>query len=182
MFWFMLNSSYNTIFWWFNNIVYLPQEPSFISGSIRSNFLSFNPELKANDIHGLLEKVGLLALVDENPVGLDQKLQDHGRHLSLGVRRRLALARALSRDGILAILDEPTEGMDPEGSAAVYNVLNELVQKDRTVILFSHDRTIVRGAHKFLNLGDGASWYIGIMSGNFLFGRELVKLKYLSIR
>ena len=43
--------------------------------------------------------------------------------------------------------------MDPEGSAAVYNVLNELVQKNRTVVLFSHDRTIVRGAHKFLNLG-----------------------------
>ena len=143
--------------WWFNNIVYLPQEPSFINGSIRSNFLSFNPELKANDIHTLLDKVGLLELVDENPEGLDQKLQDHGRRLSLGVRRRLALARALSRDGALVILDEPTEGMDPEGSAAVYSVLNELVQKNRTVIVFSHDSTIVRGAHKLVNLGQSSN-------------------------
>jgi len=143
--------------WWFNNIVYLPQEPSFLNGSIRSNFLSFNPELKANNIHALLDKVGLLALVDENPEGLDQKLQDHGRRLSLGVRRRLALARALSRDGALVILDEPTEGMDPEGSAAVYSVLNELVQKNRTVIVFSHDRTIVRGAHKLVNLGESSN-------------------------
>ncbi|MEE2694133.1 MAG: ATP-binding cassette domain-containing protein [Pseudomonadota bacterium] len=142
--------------WWFNNIVYLPQEPSFINGSIRSNFLSFNPDLKANEIHTLLDRVGLLALVDENPEGLDQIIQGDGRRFSVGVRRRLALARALSRDGAVAILDEPTEGMDPEGSAAVYKVLNELVEKNRTLVVFSHDRTIVRGAHKFLDLG-GAS-------------------------
>tara|TARA_B100000686_G_scaffold304287_1_gene341795 strand:- start:4484 stop:6112 length:1629 start_codon:yes stop_codon:yes gene_type:complete len=143
--------------WWFNNVIYLPQEPSFINSSIRSNFLSFNPDLKANDIHALLDRVGLLALVDENPEGLDQNIQDGGRRLSLGVRRRLALARALSRDGAVAILDEPTEGMDPEGSAAVYKVLNELVEKNRTLIVFSHDRTIVRGAHKFLDLGGTAN-------------------------
>ena len=139
--------------WWFNNIIYLPQEPSFINGSIRSNFLSFNSDLKANDIHTLLDRVGLLALVDENPEGLDQSVQGDGHRFSVGVRRRLALARALSRDGAVAILDEPTEGMDPEGSAAVYKVLNELVEKNRTLVVFSHDRTIVRGAHKFLDLG-----------------------------
>ena len=143
--------------WWFNNIIYLPQEPTFINGSIRSNFLSFNPELKANDIHSLLDRVGLLPLVDENPEGLDQSIQGDGRRFSLGVRRRLALARALSRDGAVAILDEPTEGMDPEGSAAVYKVLNELVEMNRTLVVFSHDRTIVRGAHKFLDLGGVAN-------------------------
>ena len=115
--------------WWFNKIIYLPQEPDFINGTIRDNFLAYNPELKASDIHDLLKRVDLLALVDETPEGLDQTIKDNGRRLSLGVRRRLALARALCHDWVLAILDEPTEGMDPQGASAVYNLMNELAEK-----------------------------------------------------
>ena len=55
---------------------------------------------------------------------------------------------------MLAILDEPTEGMDPKGASTVYNVMNGLVEKKCTMIVFSHDRNIVRGAHHFLNLGE----------------------------
>ena len=110
--------------------------------------------MDANDIHQLLEQLDLLALVDENPEGLDQKIRNNGKRLSLGVRRRLALARALCHDGVLAILDEPTEGMDPKGASTVYNVMNGLVKKKCTMIVFSHDRNIVRGAHHFLNLGE----------------------------
>ena len=140
--------------WWFNKIIYLPQEPDFINGTIRDNFLAYNPELEASDIHDLLKRVDLLALVDETPEGLDQTIKDNGRRLSLGMRRRLALARALCHDGVLAILDEPTEGMDPQGASAVYNLMNELAEKKCTMVVFSHDRNIVRGAHEFLNLDE----------------------------
>ena len=60
--------------WWFNKIVYLPQEPDFINDTFRNNFLVYNPDLGANDIHQLLGQVDLLSLVDENPEGLDQKI------------------------------------------------------------------------------------------------------------
>ena len=140
--------------WWFNKIVYLPQEPDFINDTLRNNFSTYDPDLGANDIHQLLKRVDLLALTDENPEGLDQKIKNNGRRLSLGVRRRLALARALCHDGVLAILDEPTEGMDPKGASIVYNVMNELVERKCTMVVFSHDRNIVRGAHHFLNLGE----------------------------
>ena len=140
--------------WWFNKIVYLPQEPDFINDTLRNNFSTYDPDLGANDIHQLLKRVDLLALTDENPEGLDQKIKNNGRRLSLGVRRRLALARALCHDGVLAILDEPTEGMDPKGASIVYNVMNELVERKCTTVVFSHDRNIVRGAHHFLNLGE----------------------------
>ena len=140
--------------WRFNKTIYLPQEPDFINDTFRNNFLTYNPDLDANDIHQLLGQLDLLALVDENPEGLDQKIRNNGKRLSLGVRRRLALARALCHDGVLAILDEPTEGMDPKGASTVYNVMNGLVEKKCTMIVFSHDRNIVRGAHHFLNLGE----------------------------
>ena len=140
--------------WWFNKIVYLPQEPDFINDTLRKNFSTYNPDLGANDIHQLLGRVDLQELTDENPEGLDQKIKNNGRRLSLGVRRRLALARALCHDGVLAILDEPTEGMDPKGASIVYSVMNELVDRKCTMVVFSHDRNIVRGANHFLNLGE----------------------------
>ncbi len=140
--------------WWSNRIIYLPQEPDFFNGTIRDNFLAYDPQLKANDIHEYLRRLDLLQLVDETAEGLDQVIKDNGRRFSLGVRRRLALARALCHDGVLAILDEPTEGMDPKGASIVYRLMNELVEKKCTVVVFSHDRNIVRGAHQFLNLDE----------------------------
>ena len=55
---------------------------------------------------------------------------------------------------MLAILDEPTEGMAPQGASVVYNLMNELAEKKCTMVVFSHDRNIVRGAHEFLNLDE----------------------------
>ena len=134
--------------------MYIFQEPDFFNDTLRNNFSTYNPDLGANDIHQLLGRVDLLTLTDENPEGLDQKIKNNGRRLSLGVRRRLALARALCHDGVLAILDEPTEGMDPKGASTVYNVMNELAERKCTMVVFSHDRNIVRGANHFLNLGE----------------------------
>ena len=59
--------------------------------------------------------VGLEEEIDKSIGGLDQVLNTSGSSLSLGVRRRLALARALINKGRIAILDEPTEGIDAKG-------------------------------------------------------------------
>ena len=140
--------------WWRKQIMYLPQEPYFINGSIRENFNAFNPDLSASEIRKLLVMVGLETLADESPGGLDQPVGKGGINLSLGVRRRLALARALSHDGPLAILDEPTEGIDATGASYVYNVMNEMARNKKTIIACSHDREIIRGAHLFLDLNE----------------------------
>ena len=99
-------------------------------------------------------EVGLEALADESPGGLNQTVGKGGFHFSLGVRRRLALARALSHDGPLAILDEPTEGIDATGASYVYKIMNEMVRNGKTIIACSHDREIIRGAHLFLDLNE----------------------------
>ena len=90
----------------------------------------------------------------KNDVEMDQKIKNNGRRLSLGVRRRLALARALCHGGVLAILDEPTEGIDAIGASYVYRIMNEMVGNGKTIIACSHDREIIRGAHLFLDLNE----------------------------
>ena len=140
--------------WWRQQIMYLPQEPYFMNGSIRENFNAFNPDLTAQEIRKLLVDVGLESLADESPGGLDQPVGKAGTNFSLGVRRRLALARALSHDGPLAILDEPTEGIDAIGASYVYRIMNDMVRNGKTIIACSHDREIIRGAHLFLDLDE----------------------------
>jgi ATP-binding cassette subfamily C protein LapB len=142
--------------WWRKQVIYLPQEPRFQEGSIRDNFLAVKDDLNDNDIRKLLADVGLNEIIDKTVGGLEQVISEAGTSLSLGVRRRLALARALVHGGRLVVLDEPTEGIDADGASSVYSVMNELSSSGRTLIVCSHDKEIVSGAHHTIDLDDGA--------------------------
>lgn len=60
------------------------------------------------------------------------------RYLSLGNQQRLGLAKALMHEPKLLILDEPINGLDPEGIVEVRELLKELVSKGSTVFISSH--------------------------------------------
>ena len=141
--------------WWRKQIIYLPQEPKFLEGSVRENFQAVNDGISDAQIRELLADVGLDDEIDKSVGGLDQVLNTSGSSLSLGVRRRLALARALINKGKIAILDEPTEGIDAKGASHVYNVMNNLSKEGITLIICSHDNDVLNGAHHVLDLDDG---------------------------
>ncbi|MEO5337087.1 MAG: ATP-binding cassette domain-containing protein [Magnetospirillum sp. WYHS-4] len=139
--------------WWRRRIAYLPQEPSFLPGSIADNFKAIDPSLDQRRMTEVIAAAGLKAFVDGQARGLDTPIVDGGRTLAVGVRRRLALARALVNPSRLAILDEPTEGMDAEGTAALHKAVNALAAGGATLILFSHDPNAMKGATFVLDLG-----------------------------
>ena len=141
--------------WWRKQIIYLPQEPKFLEGSVRENFQAVNDGISDAQIRELLADVGLDDEIDKSVGGLDQVLNTSGSSLSLGVRRRLALARALIHKGKIAILDEPTEGIDAKGASHVYNVMSNLSKEGITLIICSHDNDVLNGAHHVLDLDDG---------------------------
>ncbi|MCF8226648.1 MAG: ABC transporter ATP-binding protein [Bacteroidales bacterium] len=60
------------------------------------------------------------------------------RTLSLGMKQRLGIAAALLGDPEVLVLDEPTNGLDPEGIAEVRETVMEQVKKGKTLILASH--------------------------------------------
>lgn len=141
--------------WWRKQIIYLPQEPKFLEGSVRENFQAADDGISDAQIRELLADVGLDEEIDKSVGGLDQVLNTSGSSLSLGVRRRLALARALINKGKIAILDEPTEGIDAKGASHVYNVMSNLSKEGITLIICSHDNDVLNGAHHVLDLDDG---------------------------
>ena len=71
-------------------------------------------------------------------VGLDGVGRKPVRAYSLGMRQRLGLAAALVRPPRLLVLDEPTNGLDPQGIGEVRELLRELNRGGTTVFLSSH--------------------------------------------
>jgi ABC-2 type transport system ATP-binding protein len=71
-------------------------------------------------------------------VGLAAAAGKRFRHYSLGMRQRLGLAAALLRPRDLLVLDEPTNGLDPQGTREVRALLLDLAVSGATVLLSTH--------------------------------------------
>ena len=71
-------------------------------------------------------------------VGLADRAADKFGSYSLGMKQRLGVAAALLKDPELVILDEPTNGLDPQGMRDMRELIVDLGRQGRTVILSSH--------------------------------------------
>ncbi len=69
---------------------------------------------------------------------LEHKAEARIEELSGGMKRRLAIARALVNDPQLVILDEPTTGLDPQARQLIWQRLRTLLNEGRTLILTTH--------------------------------------------
>jgi len=140
--------------WWRKQVTYLPQEPALVGGTIGENILVNKPEAGMERLNQIIDAVGLRRFVDESEAGIETPILDNGWRLSEGIRRRIALARALITDGKLVVFDEPTESFDTAGVKVVHTVLSALAKAGSTVIIMSHDRNIVQGRHIILDLDE----------------------------
>jgi ABC-2 type transport system ATP-binding protein len=71
-------------------------------------------------------------------VGLESVAHDRVRGFSLGMGQRLGIAAALLGDPDVLLLDEPVNGLDPEGIRWVRELLRDLADEGRTVLVSSH--------------------------------------------
>jgi ABC-type multidrug transport system ATPase subunit len=72
-------------------------------------------------------------------VGLLERAKDKVQTFSLGMKQRLGIAIALVHNPSLIILDEPTNGLDPQGISDIRNLIKQLAQQEgKTVLVSSH--------------------------------------------
>jgi ABC-2 type transport system ATP-binding protein len=104
---------------------------------------AFYPYLSGHDnLKALAIMLGDIpgARIDEmlELVGLRDRAHDKYKAYSLGMKQRLGIASTLLRDPDLIILDEPTNGLDPAGTAEVRELIPRLAREGHCVFLCSH--------------------------------------------
>ncbi len=88
-------------------------------------------------------------------VALGERAHHYGTELSGGEQQRVAIARALINDPPIILADEPTGNLDSKAGTEVMEILRQLHEGGRTVILVTHDDTVAQYALREIVLKDG---------------------------
>lgn len=88
-------------------------------------------------------------------VGLLDKIKQKPLQLSGGQQQRVAIARCLANDPQIIFADEPTGALDSETSREIMELLTELNEQGKTIIMVTHDQDLTKYATKVIRLKDG---------------------------
>ena len=88
-------------------------------------------------------------------VGLGDRLSHLPKELSGGQQQRVAIARALVQDPAFVLADEPTGNLDKESGINILNILKELNNQGKTVIMITHNQEHANMFKKVIELIDG---------------------------
>jgi len=116
---------------------YLPRVGAMIESPAFYPALSGRENLRMFATIGRHPAERIPALLDT--VGLGDRGDDRYRTYSLGMKQRLGIAAALLGDPALLILDEPANGLDPQGVHEMRGLIGSLARRGRTVLVSSHD-------------------------------------------
>lgn len=89
-------------------------------------------------------------------VGIPEKLKAKTKELSGGQQQRVAIARALINEPLLIMADEPTGALDSETGTGVMELLKELNQRGKTIVMVTHDEDLLRYATRVIRMHDGS--------------------------
>lgn len=92
-------------------------------------------------------------------VGLESRKNHMPNQLSGGQQQRVAIARAIATEPKILLADEPTGALDSKTSKEILNIIKELNNEGRTVIMITHDQSIADEAKKQVRIKDGKLYY-----------------------
>jgi ABC-2 type transport system ATP-binding protein len=106
------------------------ERPNFYPYMTAQENLELVCKIKGTPYSKVTEKLELVGLIDRK----DSKF----RTFSLGMKQRLAIASALLNDPEILILDEPTNGLDPQGIRQIRDIIKYIASQGTTILLASH--------------------------------------------
>lgn len=133
------------------NIVYVPQGNTLFSGTIRENLLLGNPDATEEEMHEALH-TACADFVLNLPNGLDEVCGEGGTGLSEGQAQRIAIARAMLRQGCIMLLDEATSALDNETEQHLLQNLATHRDKHRTILFVTHRTAVIDYCDQVLHL------------------------------
>ncbi|HLA56955.1 MAG TPA: ATP-binding cassette domain-containing protein [Flavobacterium sp.] len=106
------------------------ERPNFYPYMTAKENLQLVCKIKGINYAKVEEKLEIVGLIDRK----DSKF----RTFSLGMKQRLAIASALLNDPEILILDEPTNGLDPQGIHQIRDIIKQIASQGTTILLASH--------------------------------------------
>lgn len=106
------------------------EHPNFYPYMTAEQNLALVCKIKGTDTRKINEKLEI--------VGLGDRKDSKFRTYSLGMKQRLAIASALLNDPEILILDEPTNGLDPQGIHQIREIIRKIAAGGTTILLASH--------------------------------------------
>lgn len=88
-------------------------------------------------------------------VGLEARMHHKPSEMSGGQQQRVAIARAIAQAPPIILADEPTGNLDSASSKEIMQILRNLHEEGRTIILITHDNEIASKAKRVIKIMDG---------------------------
>ena len=124
--------SFNSYSQMLKEVGYIPGEISFPAGLTGYGLLKMELDMKGANKQNRLDEMLSYFELDNASLSVDTK------HMSLGVKRKLAIVIAFMNDPSILILDEPTSGLDPKMQEKFINLIVDEKNKGKTILLSSH--------------------------------------------
>jgi putative ATP-binding cassette transporter len=143
-------------------MLFLPQRPYMILGSLRSQLLypNIDREISNEELSQVLGQVNLPNIADRCG-GFDEEL-DFAKVLSVGEQQRLAVARVLLTQPAYAVLDEATSALDIENEERLYRQLKDT---SSTLVSVAHRSTLLKYHKQVLEVAGDGTWQLRAAEG-----------------
>lgn len=133
---------------------YVPQESLLFAGTVRDNIAHRKPDATDEEIIHAATAAGVHHFIIDLPDGYSTEIGEAGGRLSGGQRQRIAIARALTGDPAVVLLDEPSSSLDRQAEQELRNTIVSLGKK-YTVIMVTHSPLLLAAADNLVALDKG---------------------------
>ncbi|MGH8643955.1 MAG: ABC transporter transmembrane domain-containing protein [Gammaproteobacteria bacterium] len=132
----------------------VPQDPVIFAASAMENIRFGRPGASDAEVRAAAKKAQAHEFLERLPHGYQSSLGERGTRLSAGQRQRIAIARALLKNGPVLLLDEATSALDSQSEHLVQEAVAELTQGRTTLVVAHRLATVVR-AHRIVVMDKG---------------------------
>jgi len=137
-----------------SNFALVLQDNALFSGTVLENITLGNPDISEEEVMKTAKEIEADTFINKLPGGLQYKLSERGKSISMGQRQLICFIRAMVYDPNILILDEATSSVDSETEEIVNRACAKLME-GRTSIVIAHRLSTIQDADKILVMHKG---------------------------
>lgn len=154
-----VNSDQFDLNYYRSHFSYIPQDPMVFMGSVREN-LTLGKNISDDKILEVLFGVGLKNWFNHQEQGLDSKIEERGRNISIGERQLICMARCILQNTPFVIMDEATSSVDPHSEELLLRSM-DVYLSGKTQLIIAHRLSTLERCDRILWLKEGSVYKFG---------------------